>query len=462
MSLRPAEVVAIAAELTRELAHAVVQKISAPTTTRLYLDLRVPGRTHTLVLCSDVGFARLGAIDSRPSNPPTPPTWQHVLRRELTGAALVDVEALSANDVALLHFAKADTRLTLALELATPAIALLNRDATVLSTSIPGRIRVGHRWELPAGKTPAEAPSRLQGDHVALRLAHAAEAFFSKNEQATWQRARKNPLEAKLKRLLRTKEKVRADAARVDGADFQRDGALLAQNLYRLKRGMTSVTVTEYLPSGDVAERTIALTPTRTPQEEVAWRFKQHKRLLRGAELATARLQQLDADEAELRDAMRALDDTPAEEPIGPAPRPERAEAKPYREYRGHGDQRLWVGKGAAHNDTLTFHVAKPHHLWLHARGVTGAHVVVPLEKNQTVSSEVLLDAAHLALHHSDSKHEPRGEVSWVQVKFVRSAGAPGAVTYTREKTLMLRVEPERLQRLLRTADSEPVVTSRR
>jgi predicted ribosome quality control (RQC) complex YloA/Tae2 family protein len=109
------------------------------------------------------------------------------------------------------------------------------------------------------------------------------------------------------------------------------------------------------------------------------------------------------------------------------------------------------VGRGSHHNDALTFQVARPHHLWLHARGVPGAHVVIPLDKNAELSQEVLLDAAHLALHHSDARGEPRSEVSYTQVKFVKKGrdSAPGAVNYVREKTLMLRVEPERLQRLL-------------
>src|SRR3712207_9441806 len=35
-------------------------------------------------------------------------------------------------------------------------------------------------------------------------------------------------------------------------------------------------------------------------------------------------------------------------------------------------------------NDTLTFKVARPYHLWLHARGLPGSHVVVPLEDRKS------------------------------------------------------------------------------
>ena len=69
----------------------------------------------------------------------------------------------------------------------------------------------------------------------------------------------------------------------------------------------------------------------------------------------------------------------------------------------------------------------------------------------------MLLDVAHLALHHSGAKGEPRGEVSYVPVKFVRKVkgGAHGQVTFTREKTFVVRMEPERLERLLKSRHAD-------
>jgi predicted ribosome quality control (RQC) complex YloA/Tae2 family protein len=73
----------------------------------------------------------------------------------------------------------------------------------------------------------------------------------------------------------------------------------------------------------------------------------------------------------------------------------------------------------------------------------------VPLDKKQQLDQETLLDAAHLAFHHSDARGERQGEVSYTHVRYLKKAGAPGAVTYTRETTFWLKVEPSRLQRLL-------------
>jgi predicted ribosome quality control (RQC) complex YloA/Tae2 family protein len=464
MSLRASELDLLARELERELAGAVVQKVYAPTPARVFLELRVPGKSALLLFSAEPKVARVSAVEHRPPNPERPPAWQAVLRRELVGARLLDAESVAGKKTLLVHLGRAGKTFTLALETGgEPMLLLLTREARVLALSSPARdgLRPGATWTpLPDTQEPP-SPSRLASDFVFLRLLHAAETLFGAVEEATQRSAARAPLAAKLKKLAKTREKVAQDAARAAKApQLRAEGELLKQNLHRLKRGERSVTVTEYLEDGTTTEHAIALDPKRTPLEEVEHRFHQSKRLLRGQALAAQRLLQLDREKAELEaqlaaveagQAPRALDTTQGDrrdrgaKPTAP---------KPYREYTGHGGQRLWVGKGSAQNDTLTFHVAKPHHAWVHARGVPGAHVVVPLEKGQALAQETLLDAAHLAVHHSDAKGEPRAEVAQTLVKFVRKPkdAAPGAVTYTREKVLLLRVEPDRLARLLASA----------
>ena len=129
--------------------------------------------------------------------------------------------------------------------------------------------------------------------------------------------------------------------------------------------------------------------------------------------------------------------------------------ALPYRTFRALGGAAILVGKGAAENDALTRAVARGNDLWLHARGVTGAHVVVRLDRGKAPDQETLLDAAHLALHFSDARGAPQADVAYTRAKHVRKpkGAAPGAVVYSQEKVLLLRVEPARVERLL--ADEE-------
>jgi predicted ribosome quality control (RQC) complex YloA/Tae2 family protein len=110
------------------------------------------------------------------------------------------------------------------------------------------------------------------------------------------------------------------------------------------------------------------------------------------------------------------------------------------------------VGRGAAENDQLTVRVAKGNDLWLHVRGRTGAHVVLRLPRGGAPDQESLIDAAHLAAWFSDARGESAPEVVYTRAKHVRKVkgAAPGAVTYSQERGLALRVEPARVERLLR------------
>jgi predicted ribosome quality control (RQC) complex YloA/Tae2 family protein len=71
----------------------------------------------------------------------------------------------------------------------------------------------------------------------------------------------------------------------------------------------------------------------------------------------------------------------------------------------------ILVGKGARDNDRLTFRVAEPNDLWLHASGYAGSHVVVRNpERLAQLPREVVECAAQLAAYHSKAR-EARGKV---------------------------------------------------
>lgn len=81
-----------------------------------------------------------------------------------------------------------------------------------------------------------------------------------------------------------------------------------------------------------------------------------------------------------------------------------------WRSYQVDGYEIL-VGKGARQNDRLTFRVAEPHDLWLHASGYAGSHVIVRNPERQTaLPREVVERAAQLAAYHSKAR-EARGKI---------------------------------------------------
>ncbi|HET9753459.1 MAG TPA: NFACT RNA binding domain-containing protein, partial [Myxococcales bacterium] len=124
----------------------------------------------------------------------------------------------------------------------------------------------------------------------------------------------------------------------------------------------------------------------------------------------------------------------------------------PYRRFGAVGTAPILVGRSARDNDALTFRVARGNDVWLHVRGVQGAHVVIP-GAGAAPDARTLGDASLLAVHFSSARGQDAVEVAWTRCKHVRKpkGAAPGSVIVTQEKVLRVRADEERLQALLRT-----------
>lgn len=128
-----------------------------------------------------------------------------------------------------------------------------------------------------------------------------------------------------------------------------------------------------------------------------------------------------------------------------------RETSRPFRTYRSSGGLEIWVGRGAASNDTLTFHASSPRDVWLHARDAAGAHVVLRWTRDEPPPSRDLEEAAILAAWHSKSRGAGLVPVDWTRRKYVRKArgGAPGLVLVQRSETIFVTPD-ERVERRLR------------
>ncbi len=291
--------------------------------------------------------------------------------------------------------------------------------------------------------------------------------------------ANRRPLLAKIareeKRLAKRLKAIEGDLAKGREAETVAEGArLFVAEAARAARGTTALTVVDW-SSGEPVTRTLALDPAKRPRDQLEALFARARRLKRGAVIAGARLEEAGQKLvrlAALRDAAaasstlddlgeacsRAYEDDPALLPgLAESRKPTRTvrakepERRPYRTFVSTSGVRILVGRGATDNDELTLHVARPHDLWLHAKGERGAHVVVQLPKGGEPSGDLLVEAAHLAAHFSDARDEAIVDVTYVPKRYVRKPrrSAPGMVQVDREKVLALRVDMGRLGALL-------------
>jgi predicted ribosome quality control (RQC) complex YloA/Tae2 family protein len=113
----------------------------------------------------------------------------------------------------------------------------------------------------------------------------------------------------------------------------------------------------------------------------------------------------------------------------------------PPRAFEVDGFQVL-VGRSSRDNDDLTFRVSAPEDLWLHARGVPGAHVILRTG-GRTPPPQTVRKAASIAAYFSAARTSGAVDVDVVERRWVwKPKGArPGVVLYRNERTV--RVRPE-------------------
>lgn len=315
-----------------------------------------------------------------------------------------------------------------------------------------------------------EQRDALEARGSELAKAIAADAVVSRRAEIS------KVLERALSRIERRREAIKGDLGKIAQADrIASQAQWLVAEAARAPRGATKLVVTDW-STGEAVPIEVPIDPSKSAKDQVAAMFKRAKRLRLGARIAEERLAQAEAQreavecarraaldastlvdlEEVLRDAKRGAprDVSGASTQTGSAQtgtKKQKRTRTPHRTFFARSGRKFLVGKGAADNDALTFHVARPHDLWLHAKDRTGAHVIVTLDKGETCPAEDLVDAAHLAAHFSDARDEKVVDVQYADRRYLRKpkGSAPGFVVVDREKVLVLRVEPELLRGML-------------
>ena len=105
---------------------------------------------------------------------------------------------------------------------------------------------------------------------------------------------------------------------------------------------------------------------------------------------------------------------------------------------------KIFVGRNAKNNDELSFKFAAKDDIWLHAKDVTGSHVIIRQKPGAKPPTSVLEYAAQLAAFYSKRKNDTVVPVIYTPRKYIRKrkGDPPGMVVVDRESVIM--VEPVR------------------
>ncbi len=223
---------------------------------------------------------------------------------------------------------------------------------------------------------------------------------------------------------------------------------VLMANLHQVQQGVSKITLENFYDNNQPIE--IKLRQDSSPQKNAESYYRKAK----NQHIEIQRLQQaLEAKEKELSRLQQQLAILEQTEDLkslrkltseqGHQKKEKQDAPVPYHEMEFNGF-RILVGKNAQSNDIVTFKFSYKDDLWLHAKDVTGSHVLIKHQANKPFPKDVIEYAAQLAAYNSKRKTETLCPVVVTPKKYVRKRkGDPaGAVVVEREDVIL--VEPLR------------------
>jgi predicted ribosome quality control (RQC) complex YloA/Tae2 family protein len=311
----------------------------------------------------------------------------------------------------------------------------------------PVILRSGQPYCHPLWQADAAAqPSLLQAIRTASEKEQGAVAAV---ERLEWMVSREQ------KKIERLQSELKSSAA--DALRLRAHADLLLASANDVKKGAQEIELTGF----DGVPVRLTLDPARGAVDNARDWYDEARKRERAGERLPALIAQAEKAVAKLKDDLtRARAGETSDLPAAaakPVPKQQqRGPRLPYRQYRTSGGLEVRVGRSSRENDELTMRHAAPNDIWLHARAVGGAHVVLRWsDADASPPKQDMTEAAILAAVHSRARHAGTVPVDWTRKKYVRKhRGAPaGQVTIERAKTLFVKPSAA-LEERLRWGDS--------
>lgn len=300
--------------------------------------------------------------------------------------------------------------------------------------------KVNSKYELyfdKRGETISAFNSSLEASDQFARL-YISHQVFSQTKTTHL-----SALNKEYQRLLKRLKNAQIHVKELNESKKYKDKAdLIMANLWQLKMGMGEVT----LPTFDGENQiTIKLKKDLSPQDNASRLYTKGKNEKIRLKFAFKNLEFIEHEIVEkfneikrlelidkLIDLRKIKNTKQSNQPI----------KLPYREVT-YGGFQIRIGKGARENDELLRNFSSKNDVWLHAKDVSGSHVIIRNSGNQMITEAVIERAAQMAAYYSKAKSEGLAAVIYCDRKYVRKPkGAhPGMVKVDREVTIL--VEPQ-------------------
>lgn len=304
-------------------------------------------------------------------------------------------------------------------------------------------------------------------------LSEAADRYYSARGCAIALRAEYAALKQTLAREINKRElalsAIESDRSRFEHPEkLKRCGDLILANLANARIDGTGVSVVDYYDTCQ-PEIQIEIPVGATLQAAASDYFARYQKARRALAAIASREQEVSHNLAPLKQLLLRLEQEPtvdciaevsksAKQLLGIARRSRPEKEKSARGKGGYAFGRRFkssdgyeivVGRNDRDNDALTFRLAKPHDIWLHAADYPGSHAIIRNPTRAAPPHRTITEAAEVAAFYSQAKREGKAAVHYAQRKFVSKPprSKPGLVRLSSFKTIL--VEPRcNLERL--------------
>ncbi len=488
----------IAEELNGELAGGFINKIHQPLPREIVLRTRGNwSGEKKLVISADPQLGRMHLTELKIPNPPAPPRFCAFLRAHLQGARIDGVSCLPDDRVISISAGRgpADQRSNMLLILES-----LGRDSNIVlvdaatnkimdclhhinekesSTRLmtPGRIYEPPPTNPNSSKIGAGVPAApltpciISDSRGKRRLSTIfepmdanVEKFSSMNAAAdsfyglklkhllleSYRRTVAAPLVSRIKSLDKRMTKIKEDSKRLlRFVEMQDEGELIKANLFRIKKGMTSVEVEDWAGG----KKVVKLDPTLDPIGNMNYIFKKGAKGKRGKKKVEERLETTAEEKRAIEDLLYFVESAASIEELealsaesiganhntkNSRVREHEKPAEPFYRFSAPSGAMVLVGKSGRGNDALLRSKASKQDLWFHVKDYSGAHVVLSLQK-ESPDPDDLDFAASLAVDNSKARGKGKVEVIVATVgDLSRAKGAhPGQVKVRKFRTVV-------------------------
>ena len=317
MSLSLSECEAVVREIDPALSRGVIQKIHQPEAFILTFEVRIPGKSFSLLISVEPGFARLHISSLKFINPQSPYQFCQYLRSHLEGGRITCIEQEPGDRILYLTITKSSLSYVLVAALTgnQANIHVLNESRVILQSLKPSRLEVGQVYTVPKRSEPLpqsspsihcktweqsqsthekDADEQTSAEHfpVSAEIEERYRVEQESQKRITWYRTQTVKLRKMLKQAIRREQTLESDLVKAEKyREYQRYGELLKGQLHTLKPRQPVVQVVDYFDP-DMPTLSLPLNELKDAVWNMEDYFRKYRKYVSAQEHLQPRLQQ--------------------------------------------------------------------------------------------------------------------------------------------------------------------------